>query len=971
MVELPNGTVTFLLTDVQDSTTLWEQSPEAMRRALAQHDELLTGGIERHGGVVIKSRGEGDSLFAVFALASDALVAAANLQSLLHTETWPTSSPIRVRMALDTGEQELRDGDYYGTIVNRCARLRAAAHGGQVLISAATQALVRDHLPPHATLLNLGEHRLRGFEARERIYQLVSPGLPDTFPPLVTVESRPHNLPSQLTALIGRDREVDAVCALLLREDVRLLTMTGPGGSGKTRLSLRVAAEMLDHLPDGVFFVGLAPLHDPELVASAIAHALDERASATQPLLEALQASLRDRHIMLLLDNFEHLPTAVPQVAALLAACPGLKVLATSRAPLRLYGEREFPVLPLALPDLHHFAPLDELAQVPAVALFLDRARAVRPDLTLTTDNAAVVAEVCVRLDGLPLALELAAARIKLLTPRAILARLGSRLDLLSGGELDRPLRHQTLRAALAWSHDALAAEEQRLLRRLAVFIGGWTLDAAQAVAGDGSGAADVEALDGMATLLDHSLIQQVEQPDGEPRFTMLETIRDYARERLEASGESTALRRRHAAYYLALVEVAQPKLSTDEGGPWLIRLEHEMDNLRAVVAWSVSPEGDVETGVRLAEALLWFWMFRGHMREGRDHLAVLLRQVPEPTALRARTLHAAGWLALHHGDLTEALALLDQSLTLRRALKDRRGIATTLEGLGLAAHGLGDPARGAVLLEECLALWQELGGIRLTNLRANLAEVVRDLGDYQRATQLHEDSLAECRERGDRHGVSMSLRGLGHLARLRQQYDGATALLAESVSVVRELGDVRCAPVCLDELACLASVQGWAVRAARLFGAAQAVRTAGGFTMPPSHADYDQGVTEARAALGEEPFMAAWAEGQAMSMEQAIIYALSTEDAAPADKAQAPDRASPRHLSTARTGSVLTPRERETAALVARGLTDPQIAELLVIGRRTAETHVAHCLAKLGLATRTQLAAWVVAHGLVATRPD
>ena len=467
---------------------------------------------------------------------------------------------------------------------------------------------------------------------------------------------------------------------------------------------------------------------------------------------------------------------------------------------------------------------------MPAVTLFLQRAQAVRPDFALTQENAPSVAEVCVRLDGLPLALELAAARVKLLPPRAILARLGSRLELLSGGARDRPARHQTLRAAVAWSHDLLSAEAQRLLRRLAAFAGGWTLDAAEAVCATGvgheeamteegpeaGGARTVHArlvpqhppipvLETAAVLVDQSLVHETAQTDGEPRYSMLETIRQYAQERLEASAEAPAIRRRHAEYYLALAEAAKPKLPTDEGSIWVMRLETEIDNFRALLAWSLTASGDVEVGIRLADALSWFWMFRGHLREARLWLAELLARAPERTPMHALTLHLVGWLALHQGDLPAALNSLEQSLALRRTSGDKRGIATTLEGLGLAAHGLGDAGRAAALLEECLSLWGELGGESTTDLRANLAEAVRDLGDYQRAVALHQENLAEYRERGHRHGELVSLRGLGHLARVQGQYERATAFLSQSLGLVQELQDVRCGHVCLDELACLA----------------------------------------------------------------------------------------------------------------------------------------------------------------------
>ncbi|MBI3977330.1 MAG: adenylate/guanylate cyclase domain-containing protein, partial [Chloroflexi bacterium] len=482
MSDGPTGTVTFLFTDVEGSTRRWERYPDAMGAALARHDALLRQAMEAHGGFVFKS--VGDAFCVAFASAPVALEAALASQQVLHAESWGEVGPISVRMALHTGAAMERDGDYFGPPLNRVARLLAIGHGGQVLLSLPTAELVREALPARASLRDLGEHRLKDLQRPEQVFQLVVPGLPADFPPLRTLDSRPNNLPAQATQFIGRRREVEAVRQRLLRHDVRVLTLTGPGGIGKTRLGLQVAAELLDEFVSGVFFVPLAALRDPDLVAPTIAQALGVKEGDTRPVVESLKDYLRDRSLLLVLDNFEQVVSAAAVVAELVAACPRLKVLMTSRAVLHLSWEREFPVPPLQLPDRQRLPSVERLSQYEAIRLFVERAQDVKPDFGVSAQNASTVVEICCRLDGLPLAIELAAARSKILSPQAMLARLESRLKLLATGARDRPARQQTLRDAIAWSYDLLDAGEQRLFDRLAIFVGGCTVEAAEMVCG-------------------------------------------------------------------------------------------------------------------------------------------------------------------------------------------------------------------------------------------------------------------------------------------------------------------------------------------------------------------------------------------------------------------------------------------------------------------------------------------------------
>src|SRR5829696_5244255 len=481
MDAVPTGTVTFLFTDIEGSTKLWERHTATMRISLARHDEILQEAIEGHGGFVFKT--VGDAFCAAFATALDALESALAAQRALLSEPWGEEiDALRARMALHTGTADERNGDYFGPAVNRVARLLSAGHGGQVLLSLATQELVRDQLPTGTWLRDLGERRLKDLSRPERIFQLAAPDLPPEFPPLRTLESSPNNLPLQHTPLIGREREVEEVCARLRSPGVRILTLTGPGGAGKTRVGLQAAAELLMEFEDGNFFVALAAIADPALVASTIARTLGLTESSTQPPEELLKGYLHDRQTLLVLDNFEQVLESVPLLDELLSAAPSLKILATSRTPLRLYGEHEFPVPPLSLPDPGSLPPVEHLTQYGALRLFVERARAVKPDFSLTEENAPAVVEICARLDGLPLAIELAAARIQLLPRQAMLSRLGNRLKLLTGGARNLPQRQRTLRSAIEWSYELLDEGEKMLFARLAVFSGGAALEAIEAV---------------------------------------------------------------------------------------------------------------------------------------------------------------------------------------------------------------------------------------------------------------------------------------------------------------------------------------------------------------------------------------------------------------------------------------------------------------------------------------------------------
>jgi len=743
--------------------------------------------------------------------------------------------------------------------------------------------------------------------------------------PARQAEPRPANIPVQRTAFVGREKEIAAAKELLLSKDARLVTITGPGGIGKTRLGVQVATGLIENFPGGIHFVPLSPLRDPALIASVIVQTLGIREAGGQSPLELLKRHFQDSSrapVLFLLDNFEHLIQAAPMVADLLAIADNLKILVTSRAALHVYGEHEFPVPALAVPDSQSKPTLDVLSQFPAVALFVQRAVAARPDFELNQQNAYAVIEICARLDGLPLAIELAAARIKVLSPSEMRTRLASRLQLLTGGSRDLPQRQQTLRAAFDWSHDLLSAAEQKLFRRLSVFVGGCTLEGVEAVC-DTKGDLELDLLDGMASMVDKSLLQQLEQTNVESRFTMLETIREYAREKLEASGEDAATKRAHAAYCLVLAEEAAMAQSGAEGagGRESIALEH--DNFRAGLEW-LTVTGDADWGLRLGTALFRFWESREYLAEGRDRLGKVLRMpaAAAPTKARARALFAAGVLASEQGDFAAADALMLESLEIGRQLGDTQGVAVTVNARAVLARDQGNVLLAHSLFQESLTLWRELGDLKaiaraLSNLASvlkmqgeydlarslcaecraifeglddrtgaawslnNEGDVARDQGDSAAARALFEQALAIFRGLDDRWGIAGTLADLGTLAREQQNCSAALALYRESLKTFQQLEHKRGIARLLECCACSAAVQQQAERALRLAGAAAALRQNIGAPLTLAEQAKLHAILEpARQALANTASATAWLEGWDMPLDRAIEEVLAPEAA-------------------------------------------------------------------------------------------
>jgi predicted ATPase/class 3 adenylate cyclase len=787
---LPKGSVTLLFTGIDGTTYLLQQAGECYSQVLGEYQHLLRVVFYQFDGHEVNT--QEDAFFAAFARATDAVSAVVAAQRAITHHTWTGGVTVRVSMGLHTGEPEHTIKGYVGQDVNHAARIMRTAHGGQVLLSPSTCELVEQELSAGVSLRDLGEHRLADLQRPTHLFQLVITDLPADFPALKTLDDSPHNLPIQPTPLIGREQEVTIVGQLIQREDVRLVTLTGPGGVGKTRLGLQVTAELADRFADGVFFVNLAPVNDPDLVVPTLAQLLGIQEVAGQPLLERLKEYLQRKQVLLLLDNFEQVTSAAMHVADLLAACQELKILVTSRAVLHVRAEHEFTVPPLALPDPAHLPDLASLPRYDAVTLFLERAQATKSDFQLTIANAQAIAEICVRLDGLPLAIELAAARIKLLPPQALLTRLSTRLMILTGAMQDMPARQQTLRNTLQWSYDLLNDEEQQLFRRLAAFSGGCTLEAAEEVCaarGDASASLVDSVLDGVESLIDKSLLRQTEQDREKPRLVMLETIREYAWELLATSGEANGIQRAHAAYYLALAEEAEPGLISVEKRKWLQLLQQEHENLRAALEWLVQNK-EQESALRLGAALWRFWWIRGHQSEGRTQLVTALANSEKivATPVRAKALCAAGALAGVQGDFEQSVALCGESLELFQALGDRRGSATSFSMLGYVALQRSDYTEAHSLLQNALTLCREMDdkdGIVWTLV--NLALVFLFQGEYELARTRLEEAALLSRESGDSWSIANSLWILALVLSFQGDLTLAHARLEESLSLSRQ----------------------------------------------------------------------------------------------------------------------------------------------------------------------------------------
>ncbi len=816
---MTDAAVTYLFSDVEGSTRLWETEPERIGPALARHDALARRCVEQHGGRVVKTTGDG--LHAAFDDPAAAVAAAVQLQlEVCHPPAGVL--PLALRCGLHLGVDQRRDGDYFGPAVNRAARVMSAAHGGQVLLSQAVVERVADRLPPEQSLRDLGIVRLRDLTQPDRLFQLVHPRLRSEFPALRSLASTPNNLPQQLNSFVGRERELDEVRAMLGYPSVRLLTLLGMGGLGKSRLSLQAAAEVLDDYPDGVWFVELAPLSDPRSVPQAVASVLGVKEEAGGAVLDALIRFLREKTLLLVLDNCEHVVQACAELARqVLQSAPRAKLLASSRDALQTAGETVIHVPPLAAPDAGATITPATLAQIDAVRLFIDRACAAQPAFRVTDKNAAAVAAICRRLDGIPLALELAAARTRALSVETIAARLDDRFKLLVSGDRTVLPRQRTLRALIDWSYDLLTPPERTLFARLSVFAGGWTLEAAEAV-GAGGDIVSVDVLDLLSMLVEKSLVTL--DTDRE-RYRFLETVRDYAAARLREGADEDSTRQRHLDFFVDLVERARPELLGANQGEWLARLDAERDNLLVANAYcDRAPNGGMQ-GMRISSALRVYWLDRGLLDLGlRVALEALARPgVPARDMLRCRTLFDAGQLSLQSGQFEGARRYLGECLDIVRELGDAPRQAMALRALGMAAAGLGDLASARRFSEEALAIAHTIGRPDTVATALNaLAQVLRADGDLDGARPLYQQALQLLRQQGDRIAIALCLMNLAMVDIGQARVGEASARLREAVDTAVEMKSAFLQQSALDVAAALAAALEHWDRAAALFAAAE-----------------------------------------------------------------------------------------------------------------------------------------------------
>jgi predicted ATPase/class 3 adenylate cyclase len=866
-MENPAGTVTFLFTDIEGSTRLLAELGEVFGSVLEEHHRLLRDAFARHGGMEVAN--PGDAFVVAFDLAPAAVAAAFDAQRSLIAQPWP-GRPVRVRMGIHTGKAARGPAGWVGMGLHEGARISSAAQGGQILLSEATRSLVESSLPEGASLRDLGSHRLKDLSRPERLLQLCHPDLPDRFPPVRSLGVAPHNLPVQPTAFIGRREELRA-----LRDQLsisRLLTIAGPGGVGKSRLGVQGAAGLIDEYPDGVWLVELAPVADPQLVPQAVASALGISEEPGRDLLATLTDYLRHKKALLFVDNCEHLIDACAQlIDTILRSCPGIHFLATSREALGIAGETSWPLPPMSIPDVEQTMPLDSLAGSDAIQLFLDRALAVHPGFILTEDNAHVIHTICRRIDGLPLAIELAAARVRVMSVHEIAARLDDRFRLLTGGSRTALSRQRTLEATLQWSFQLLSVPEQVLFRRLTVFSGGFKLEAAERVT-SGNGIEERDVLDLLTDLVDKSLV--VADLSGDhTRYRLLETMRDFARSRAIEAGEIVSLRSDHLRWAFAFAEEAAPDVDEPE---WLRSFDIEHDNMRSALEWSLEG-GEPLLGLRLATALFRFWFIRNHFREGYDWLERLLAADHDtPVELKAKALYAAGYLGTSQGMSTRAIELLEESVALHRQLGDRIGEAWALHYLARASWGIHDPGVVGKRLEESLAVFQDRddkqgrlwGSLFLSFWETN--------NDAPTALTRAEDAYRLSNELGTprhrAHGAEI-LAVASYRAGLQ---DRAGELLSGALHLHRDVGNRACLAHCLEHCVPWLAHGGRSIEAAELLGASEGLRSGLNTPIPPyERLGHDRALAALGDDLGEGVLAKARAKGRALDLDQALALAL------------------------------------------------------------------------------------------------
>jgi predicted ATPase/class 3 adenylate cyclase len=922
MSHFPTGTVTFLFTDVEGSTQLWEEHPEAMKTSLAKHDSLLRGIFLMHNGQIVKTTGDG--FHVVFTTATDAVQAAIHSQQALQKDSWG-EAVIKARMGIHTGEAEFRDGDYFGQTLNLAARIMSVGHGGQILTSETTLRVTQEHLPTNITILDLGMHHLKGCLKPEHILQFAAPDLQQEFPPLTSIATRMNNLPPQLTSFIGREREMKEATTRL--ENARLLTLIGPGGTGKTRLSIQLGTEILSHFADGVWLIELAPLADPALILQTVASVLGVRSQVGMPLANIVNDYLRAKNLLLILDNCEHLVEASAQFTEmLLQFAPHIKIVASSREALGIAGETVYRVPSLSLPNQANVTR-EAVLGFESVQLFVERAASANPKFHLTDENASSIAQICSRLDGIPLALELAASRVSVFTPEQISKRLDDRFRLLTGGSRTALPRQQTLRALIDWSYDILTPAECTLLKRLSVFTGGWIFEAAESMFNE------MDVLELLPQLVNKSLVTMDEEGD-EPRYRLLETIRQYARDKLLESGEAAEIRTRHLDYHVWLTASAEPYLFGSEALKWVNRLEAEHDNLRAAIEWGM--DNDPIKVLRMAGALQYFWFRRGYEGEAIHWIEEALErarslpeasgdpsqsseQVRERSMIIAKAWSSKSFLHFSQGDMINASAAAATCADHARQLNDKRLLAIVLTFEAAAKMMSGRFNDVEDIMNEALSIVDEsndqfaigmaygmigsrmiMAGRDNEESRALVAKGLAALkgsenrfghtmilfaaamgarfnGRFDEAREGFAPLIPIFHEMGDFHRANMVLSETAHIERLEGHHEKATAMYRESILVWKRLGHRAAVANQLECFAFIAKAKEQPEHAIRLLGAAEALRELINIHMTDlERAEYEHEVNDLKANLDQKTFVSLWAEGRAMTMEEAVDLAVS-----------------------------------------------------------------------------------------------
>ena len=874
MPELPTGTVTFLFTDIEGSTRMLEALGEEFRALQDAHSTIVRDAVSQQGGVEIRT--EGDSFFVVFETPGAAVRAVVEAQRGLDRHRWPQGHALRVRMGMHTGNAVLGGDDYLGLDVNRAARIAAVGWGGQVVISDASRGLIEHDLPEGVSIRSLGVHRLKDLTNPEHLFDLVIEGLPSEFPPVRSLEV-PISLPTQLTSFVGREDEIARTTALLAES--RLITLTGSGGTGKTRLGVQVAAAAAAGFPDGVFFVDLSSVTDPVLVLPTIAASLGLREEGWErPVDEVLEDYLRERQVLLVLDNFEQVLDAAGEIPRLLAISARSKIVVTSRGPLHVQGERSIPVAPLPVPDTSRPLHVDDAGSSAAVSLFADRAAGVDPDFALTETNASQVAEICARLDGLPLAIELAASRLTLLGPEAMLREMERRLPLLTSGPRDLPARQRTLRGVVDWSYELVSEADRVLFRRLSTFAGGWTLASAAAVC-DPDGDAGIDVFEGMASLIDASLVRRT-AARGDGRFDMLQTVREFGLERLGAEDDRTAIERRHAYWFLELAEEAERHFRGPALEQWLGSLEVEHDNLRAALRWTLD-EDQAEIGLCLAASMWRLWHIGGHLSEGRHWTSAVLALpgASERTLARARALTALGGLAYWQNDLPVVRSSYEEALAIALELGDRPMIADGTYNFAFSPGLEGDRESARTMFRQSMEMFERLGDPRgEADSMWALSLIARLDGDLPRALSYAEGSVRRHRALGDGFGLVDSLHELGRAAYAMGDLETARASFLESLEILGPLGYRTAIAIVLDNLAAQALSQGRLVRALRLRGASEDLKESSGGRPPAEFVDLPDPRSSLHGAMSEQQIDEEWERGKAMTLGELLVYAGSQE---------------------------------------------------------------------------------------------